>query len=258
MVKYSFPIEITSGALSFGPEVNFVEMNERMLSDLKGVLYKNNGIDFDCSIYKMYRSVELNNDQEIFKDIRHDITSMPAGKINGEFVKTFGHYHPKYNALSYPEIYQVVNGKAVFILQDDKDPVSEIFFVFANTNEIIIIPPGFGHISINISPDNLVLANLIFTHFDSLYEPYERKKGAAYYLTEDSPLEWKANLNYKNLPEPKLVRPLNPWNNQFIYDLFKNNSSNLQFLAEPNHFPFKKEEILAEKPLTEIYQQLAI
>jgi glucose-6-phosphate isomerase len=258
MINYSFPINLGPTELNFGTETNFLEMNERKLSDLKPVLYKNQGLDFDCTIYKMYRGVIKLADKEIFKDIRHDITTMPPGILNGEFVKTYGHYHPKLKNLSYPEIYQVVNGKAVFLLQDDPDNLKNVKLIFSQSKEIVIIPPNIGHVTINIGKDNLILANLVFGQFESLYEPFERKHGAGYYILEGNPVQWLPNTFYSNLPTAQVGRPLNPWNNQFIYDLFKNNPPSFQFLAEPQHFNFTEPEIFQETPVIEIFKDLEI
>lgn len=257
-MNYSFPINISETGLSFPEGISYIEMNERKLSDLKPVLYKNQGLDFDCSIYKMYRGVTSIAEKEIFKDIRHDITLMPPGKLNGEFVKTYGHYHPKVKNIGYPEVYQIINGAAVFILQDDYDELKQVNFIFAKSGEVVIVPPDLGHVVANIGADNLLFSNLIFSHFQSIYEPYERKHGAAYYVLEGGPIQWLVNPNYTNVPEPKLYRPKAVWNNQFIYDLFKNNPNYFQFLAEPQSYQYQMEDIFEEKNITQIHQDLLI
>ena len=46
----------------------------------------------------------------------------------------------------------------------------------------MIIPPGYGHISINPSPDKtLAMANIVSTAFKSEYGEYESRHGAAYF-----------------------------------------------------------------------------
>lgn len=256
MLKYSFPINLEPTSLEFDNDISISEENDRQLSDLKPVLKNNKGLDFDCTIYKMYRGVSRVEDKEKITEIRHDLTSIPAGILNGEFVKTYGHYHPIVNDLSYPEIYQVINGKAIFILQDNPENLQNIYFVFAKTPDIIVIPPNFGHVTINPGQEHLVLANLVFNHFQSIYEPYQKKSGAAYYVNDDAPISWSINKNYKNIPQPKLVRPINPWGSQYLYNLLMNESENLHFLAEPHNFNLQFEEIFQEKPLAEIINDL--
>ncbi|MDD3774083.1 MAG: glucose-6-phosphate isomerase family protein [Patescibacteria group bacterium] len=256
MLNYSFPIKLESTYLKFDDSVSVSAENNRQLSDLKEVLSNQKGIDFDCTIYKMYRGVCKLEDKEKITEIRHDLTSIPAGVINGEFVKTYGHYHPKIGNLTYPEIYQIINGKAIFILQDDIDNLKNVFFIFAQAPEIVIIPPNFGHVTINPSHDHLVLSNLIFNHLEPLYEPYQEKSGASYYITEGTPFAWSANKNYSNVPEPRFFQPNNPWGNQYLYDLSLNKPENLHFLSEPQNFNFALEEIFIEKPITEINNNL--
>ena len=52
----------------------------------------------------------------------------------------------------------------------------------ATAGDIVVIPPGYGHISINPSPDEtLAMANIVSTAFESEYGEYETLPRAAYY-----------------------------------------------------------------------------
>src|SRR5271157_5416728 len=63
-------------------------------------------------IYFMYRNVYKKD------DIRFDVTVIPPFDVRGECAKTHGHYHPgSEDGLAYPEVYQVLRGSAVFIIQ---------------------------------------------------------------------------------------------------------------------------------------------
>ena len=82
--------------------------------------------------------------------------------------------------MGYPEFYEVVKGIAHYLLQSRS--LDDIVMISASAGDIVVIPPGYGHISINPSPDQtLVMANIVSTAFESEYGEYESHHGAAYY-----------------------------------------------------------------------------
>jgi len=80
----------------------------------------------------------------------------------------------------YPELYEVVEGVAHFLLQ--KKTLEHIILVKAAKGDIVLISPGYGHVTINPSEEEtLVMANLVSTAFESEYAFYENMHGAAWY-----------------------------------------------------------------------------
>ena len=132
-------------------------------------------------LYYMYRDLaRLEADRRWLTDhrLRYDITVIPPRDLCGEHVKTKGHYHPDNAAgTGYPELYEVLDGTAQFLLQSR--PLDDVILVHADTGARVIIPPGYGHITINPSPGvTLVLANLVSTAFESEYgEVREQARG---------------------------------------------------------------------------------
>lgn len=141
-------------------------------------------------MYYMYRDIYRHG------SIRFDITVIPAQTVGRECAKTYGHYHPKSeDGLAYPEVYQVLHGKAVFILQKkNRNGSVDVSIVSAKEKDVILIPAGYGHVSINSGSDVLVLSNLVYDRFSSIYHEYEANHGAAYYYLEDG--ELIQNTNY--------------------------------------------------------------
>lgn len=175
----------------------------RQAEDLRAVLR-----DKHCTctgpVYSMYRNLaETQDDRQWLASvrIRFDITCIPAGDLCGEYVKTKGHYHPMNPAgEGYPEIYQVFEGKAHYLLQN-RD-LSEVILVEAYEGETVAVPPNFGHVTINPGPSELVMANLVSDAFESDYRFYEDHRGAAYYELLGGSLE--RNPHYP--PMPPVVR----------------------------------------------------
>jgi glucose-6-phosphate isomerase len=161
----------------------------RKVSDLAKALL-NPKVREERDVYYMFRNVYGS------EGIRFDITVIPAGELGEEFPKTFGHYHPDSGAgKGYPEAYQVLKGKGMFILQrNTSDSRVEVIMVDAKEGDVMLIPPDYGHVSINNGNEALVLANLVYDKFSSLYEGHAENQGAAYYYLKDG--EIRQNSNY--------------------------------------------------------------
>jgi glucose-6-phosphate isomerase len=71
--------------------------------------------------------------------------------LGGEYVKTKGHHHPENPAgTGYPELYEVLDGTAHFQLQTKA--LDDVVLIEVHKGDIIAIPPGYGHVTINPSP----------------------------------------------------------------------------------------------------------
>ncbi|MBC7126798.1 MAG: glucose-6-phosphate isomerase [Candidatus Methanosuratus sp.] len=182
----------------------------RLLRDLKPVL-RNPGFVTDKNsgkvLYMMYRSVVVDPmHTEIFRmhSVRFDLTVMDYCLLDREPNKTLGHVHPEaMPGLSYPELYQVLHGRAIYLLQrlqGSSGRVSDFLVVEAGPGDAVLIPPNYGHVTVNVGGCPLVMANLVSTRFSSNYGPYKELRGASYYLLENGVLE--PNPNYPAPPEP--------------------------------------------------------
>lgn len=187
------------------------EPDIRMLSDMEDVLLNKDVLQGgDRELYFMYRDLSLSRrDYETIVEhgLRYDITVIPPAMLGREFVKTLGHYHPPAPGtdLSYPEVYEVLMGEAHYLLQKHEGGrVTDVVLVKASEGDKVIIPPNYGHVTINAGNRELKMANWASREFSSVYGPYVEKHGAAYYLTEDGLL---VNPNYGNVPEVREVKP---------------------------------------------------
>jgi glucose-6-phosphate isomerase len=99
----------------------------------------------------MYRNLAWDDSDQAHlesQQVRFDMTVIPPGVICGEYVKTKGHYHPTApDGTGYPELYQVIEGEAHYLLQ--KEDLSDVVVVHAKAGESVFIPPGYGHVTIN-------------------------------------------------------------------------------------------------------------
>ncbi len=174
--------------LAFGTRL--VEPEVRRLYDLRAVAFDTAWFDgaSDRDAYYMYRDLARNpHERQIIEghELRYDITTIPPFNIGHEFVKTFGHYHPRVSPespLTYPEVYEVLEGEAHYMLQRSANGrVDDVLLVRATKGDKVIVPPNYGHVTINPSARTLTMANWVCRSFESVYEPYEQHHGAAYY-----------------------------------------------------------------------------
>ena len=188
-----------------------VEVNPdvRRLSDMVEVVYDKDWLNTisnkeNIILYYMYRDLALDDaDREIMRKehLRYDITIIPPGMFGKEYIKTAGHYHPHVpgTEYSYTEVYQVLEGEATYLLQKEEDgKITDVMVYIVKEGGFVVIPPNYGHMTINASNEPLKMANWVSREFSSVYEPYMELHGAAYYLTEDG---FVANPGYKDVPE---------------------------------------------------------
>jgi len=155
----------------------------RVTGELKPML-ADPGCLCEGEMYYMYRDVAGSDPDRIWlheQGIRYDITVIPPRDLCGEYIKTVGHYHPQDpEGTGYPEIYEVMKGHANYLLQ--AHDLSQVLVFDAYAGDLVIVPPGYGHVTINPTKDTVLqMANLVSSRFKSDYREYVKRRGAAYY-----------------------------------------------------------------------------
>nr|BAL52997.1 glucose-6-phosphate isomerase, archaeal [uncultured Acetothermia bacterium]BAL60169.1 glucose-6-phosphate isomerase, archaeal [Candidatus Acetothermum autotrophicum] len=229
----------------------------RTLREMQSVVFDRDWLrtaDLDQPLYLMYRNCVLPEDKQIAHElhVRYDITVLLPVMLGCEYNKTKGHYHSEYKpGLCYPELYQVLEGQAHVLLQKRSgDTVSDVVLVVAHEGEIVLVPPNYGHITINPTEKTLRMANWVSTKVQSFYEPFEQKGGGAYFVTSPPapPLKREGvgkglglfipNPQYSALPPLRVERAreypeLGLRHGRPIYELIKT-PERLRFLSYPD------------------------
>jgi len=181
----------------------------RRLKELEPVLYDRRCCRhpyLEMPVYEIYR--DCCNDEArrlLFEhNLRYDLTVMPPLLLGEEYVKTMGHHHlPNGSASPHPEVFEVLEGEARFILQEERlGKLVKVILLTVKEGEKIVVPGDRGHVMINASSRRLVTGNLLSLDCNQTYDQYIKRRGAAFYVLNSGIVE---NARYSQLPEVQLL-----------------------------------------------------
>ena len=243
------PITLTDDFhLQFGGPLKQTVPSIRTFEEMVPVLMDNQAKPTPArtEMYYMYRDVHLPEHESAIRshNLRYDLTVVPAVMIGKEFNKTVGHYHPLVPGkdLAYPELYEVLEGTALFLFQKvdaTGKEIQDIQAIKAKVGDKVIYPPGYGHIIVNIGSGTLVTANWSADNFQSLYQPIKDMAGMGYYVVSDPNGNFKfvQNDKYEYMPAIKSSGTADSgWGlskEEPMYTMGVDNPENLKFLNNP-------------------------
>lgn len=252
------PIEVQDDfSLKFHKPLPQIEPVARTFREMRSVLMDPDSSSTRDEMYYMYRNVHLPEDAEKIKQLNlsYDITVLPPAMIGKEFNKTVGHYHAYKPGthFAFPEIYQVLHGKALFLLQKMDPEFKEVISVIAmeaKEGEKVIYPPNYGHIIVNIGPEVLVTANWVGDHFERMYDPISKMRGMDYYVVADESLghRFVPNKSYKSHPQVrilsrKFMHNFSIMQEGSMYSLGIADPKSLEFLNHPEKYAIELSSI---------------
>ncbi len=166
----------------------------------------------------------------------YDLTVVSARPMGWEVAKTHGHVHVVRDepGTSYPELYEVLSGRAGFLLQDLGTGPSSTFaaLIEAGTGQVVVVPPGLHHATINLGPSPLIVGDLVCRSSDDDYTALRSAHGMAYYVGPDGA---EPNPRYKAVP-PLLRLNADDWSGPLrgsLYRLLEDRSALLDWLCVP-------------------------
>jgi glucose-6-phosphate isomerase len=112
--------------------------------------------------------------------------------------------------------------------------------ITATAGETVVVPPGYGHVTINPSLTVVLqMANLVSSSFRSEYRPYEELHGAAYY--EMTGGEFVKNPHFTSPARLRLAKAgkiaaVKDTVTDSLYDLVEQRAEVLGFLNYPERY----------------------
>ncbi len=208
--------------VSFGKEIDDPLCGTRELDALRPLLMDPDASGPEC-LYWMYRYLFAKGDRPLLLGkhrLRYDMSCFVSGKLGREYMKTSGHYHPpvfEYGGIGYPEVYEIEHGEALFLMQrvddfragPDEVKVLDVIALRAGPGDKAIMPPDYGHVTVIVGDEPLVMTNWVSDDFSSYYGSTEACRGFAYYVVDEGgEPQFVPNKTYKRgVPEIRYARP---------------------------------------------------
>ena len=220
LAGYPLKFDEQTCGISLGSEMRMPQYSTRELPALRKVLEDEQAPGPDV-IYWMYRNTCRKTDAGIYEahDLRYDLSSFRSVMLGREYMKTSGHYHPVIpgHQVAYPEIYEVLYGEALYIMQKVADfgappgevQVEDVIIARVSAGQKIIMPQGYGHVTVNTLDRPLLMSNWVSGRFSSFYGSVQQCRGFAWWVVEEGGLpSYVRNPHYpSSTPEPRFAEP---------------------------------------------------
>lgn len=261
---------------SFGPDVFMDEKNyalsfeeglvpksssSKYFGQVKNLAYDPGGTGDDELCYTFYQDLMREKDKAFFErySYTNGITVLMPGLVGGECRKNSGHYHDyvKGHTKTLTEVYEVIAGKAAFLLQESHNfdseeelKVESMTVVLASEGDKVIVPPFCAHCISNIGDGPMLFGNLA-APCPLRYDPIQKKHGFGVYILKnsDGSLKYVPNPHYKALPELRISYAqedpdLGLIRTRSLYDSFLEEPEKLEFLYEPEKYENRVWELI--------------
>ncbi|HNW85620.1 MAG TPA: glucose-6-phosphate isomerase family protein [Candidatus Limiplasma sp.] len=234
-------------------DVSFEAYNRKYSKGMFGLLADPTYTDETEPYYDFYKAIGRDGERAAFKAraLRYDSTVIMQGAAGGEFKKTAGHFHCEVpgKGMSYPEYYQVIKGTAVFVMQKVKDEhtegrmlVEDCLIAEVKAGQAIVIPPNYGHCTVNVSDETMVFVNLVAESSQNDYAGVKRSVGMCCYIlqAENGGYRIQKNPHYDFACEPKAVTPadsdaLGIYQNKPVYSEYLRTPPKFDYLTSPEN-----------------------
>lgn len=190
--------------------------------------------------YWWFSGVAVEGDRDAMNgsQISYDLTVIASRAMGWERAKTYGHVHraTERSDVGFPEVYQVLQGRGGFLIQDLWEGPRATFatLIGACEGDVVVIPPLVYHVTINLGETPLVVANAVCRAAVDDYAGMRAAHGMAHRIGVDD----EAVLNPAYRECPALLRvTAGEWSRSApggsLYAAVASESSPLAWLCDP-------------------------
>lgn len=167
------------------------------------------------------------------------------GILGNEPIRSQGHIHSKSKSCGFStgELYEIWYGKAIIFMQETaKDSLGRVFAVEANEGEIVFVPPGWAHYTVNAnSKDYMAFGAWCIRDYGFDYDDVRSHNGLSYFpIVNGNNIEFVHNEKYE---ECEVIRKVPRKYTEFsldyeksIYEQYRENRDRFRFITNPLEF----------------------
>lgn len=238
------------GEDAFGPVTE-----KRFLNDIRASLR-----DPDCIGPDLLYSVAMDvGKRQHLRDLQsrnllYGAMIYAGGRLGQEPVRSQGHAHAVSASCgtSTPEVYEIWDGSAAIYMQErNEDDAGDCFVVYASSGDVIIVPEGWVHCTINASDSQeMTFGAWCVRDYGFDYTGVRAHGGVAFfpYFGAAGQLLWKKNPRYTHAKLHHMWTPdyssLDIAKGIPIYTQYENNPGLFDFVTHPAQFPEKTKQYL--------------
>lgn len=244
-----FPIAVKSDPMgfSYGEGVCGPSPELRALEQIRGSL-----MDPDCAgpeyVYCIAMDVASEEDHAdlVQRNLLYGVVTYQKGQLGKEPIRSQGHIHaisPSCGA-STCEVYEIWDGEACIYMQESgSDDAGNCYAIYGKAGDVIIVPPGWVHATINACPDTpMTFGAWCVRDYGFDYKDVRRHSGIAFFpLLQDGKLVWVRNEKYRSgklLEKPaRTYEDFGLESGKSIYQQYKEQPDRFRFVTNPQEFP---------------------
>ncbi|SHJ71211.1 glucose-6-phosphate isomerase family protein [Propionispora hippei] len=226
------------GETSFGPITE-----KRKLDDIRKSL-SNPGAKGPEIVYSVAMDVGKRRDREdlVQRNLLYGAMIFAKGQVGNEPIRSQGHVHAISASCqaSTPEVYEIWSGEAIVYMQEyDKDDPGRCMAVKAKAGDLVIVPPGWAHSTINANPQyEMTFGAWCVRDYGFDYGGVRAHGGLAYFpIIDNGEIVFIKNLQYQAanliIKEAREYKEFNIKRGIPIYTQYETNHESFEFVYNP-------------------------
>jgi glucose-6-phosphate isomerase len=174
------------------------------------------------------------------------VVTYASGKLGKEPIRSQGHIHAISASTNYStaEVYEIWKGHCIVLMQEtaDDDP-GRVFAVSGKVGDVIVVPPGWAHMTINADSSNsMTFGAWCIRNYGFEYGAVRQHHGLAYYpfVADSGGIEWEPNPHYNEtsliVKKARQYDDLGITADVSIYEQYRENKDAFDFVTRPTSY----------------------